>query len=184
MIIRKLGYPVKFVQKKKHQNASGHICTYVYSFLSFANKLKYVVHVEEYDEQLCAIKFYPKCLRKSYFKYNKIINKGDVINVLMSVASVIPQLLEENKYFSFGFVGSRSVNTTNNYVEHFIANKRYRIYSELIKQVIGDRTFVHIEYKQISGYLLLNKAAGDIDDKEKKIKKMLNGIYTFVEELQ
>lgn len=72
----------------------------------------------------------------------------------------------------------------NNYTEHFIANKRYRIYSELIKQVIGDRTFVHIEYEQISGYLLLNKAAGDIDYKENKIKKMLNNIYTFIEELQ
>lgn len=184
MIIRTPGYPVKFIQRKKHQNASGHISTYIFSFLSFTNKLKYVVHVEEYDEQLCAIKFYPKCLRKSAFKYNKIINKGDVINVLMSVASVIPHLLRENTKFSFGFVGSRSVNTMNNYTEHFIANKRYRIYSELIKQVIGDRTFVHIEYEQISGYLLLNKAAGDIDDKENKIKKMLNNIYTFIEELQ
>ncbi|MBA4304843.1 MAG: hypothetical protein C0424_11510 [Sphingobacteriaceae bacterium] len=184
MIIRTPGYPVKFIQRKKHQNASGHISTYIFSFLSFANKLKYVVHVEEYDEQLCAIKFYPKCLRKSDFKYNKIINKGDVINVLMSVASVIPHLLQENTKFSFGFVGSRSVNTMNNYTEHFIANKRYRIYSELIKQVIGDRTFVHIEYEQISGYLLLNKAAGDIDYKENKIKKMLNNIYTFIEELQ
>jgi phage major head subunit gpT-like protein len=54
----------------------------------------------------------------------------------------------------------------------------------LIKEVIGNKTFVHMEYEKISGYLLINKRFEKIEIKEAKIKEVLNGIYTFVEELQ
>jgi hypothetical protein len=184
LIITKTGYPFKFVQKKKIRNSLGHNFTHIFTFYSSKNGLKYVVNIEEYEEELYAIKFYPKCLKRSEFKYNKIINKGDVINVLMTCASVIPYILKENKNASFGFVGSRTINSTNKFVESFNENKRYRIYSDLIKQVIGDQTFVHIEYEKISGYLLVNKRFGPISAKERKIKDVLNEIYTFVEQLQ
>jgi hypothetical protein len=184
LIITKSGYPFKFVQKKKIRISLGHNFTHILTFYSSKNGLKYVVNIEEYEEELFAIKFYPKCLKRSEFKYNKIINKGDVINVLMTCASVIPYILRENKNASFGFVGSRTINSTNNFVESFNENKRYRIYSDLIKQVIGGQTFVHIEYEKISGYLLVNKRFSPISAKERRIKDVLNEIYTFVEQLQ
>ena len=87
---------------------------------------------------------------KSDYKYNKIINKDDVINVLMTCASIIPYVLRKNKNASFGFVGSRTIGIRGNFLENYNENKRYRIYSALIKQVIGDKTFVHIEYEKIS----------------------------------
>lgn len=185
MIITKIGYPIRFIQKRKLYNGNGHNSTHIFTFQSQSNGLKYVINVEEYNEDLYAIKFYPKCLRKSDFKYNKIINKGDVINVLMTCASVIPYFLAINSNASFGFVGSRTINSeTYTFVENYIDNKRYRIYSYLIKEVIGDKTFVHIEYENISGYLLININSNDILTKESNIKTMLNEIYTFVEELQ
>ena len=185
MIIRKTGYPFKFVQKRKSRDSEGHLSTHIFTFYSSSNGLKYVINLEEYKEELFAIKFYPKCLRKSDYKYNTIINKGDVINVLMTCASVIPYILRMNINASFGFVGSRTIDAAKNkFIEDFSVNKRYRIYSNLIKQVIGDQTFVHIEYERISGYLLINKRFNSITTKEKKIKLMLNEIYIFVEQLQ
>lgn len=184
MIITKIGYPFKFIQKKRVKNTTGHLSTHVFTFFSRTNGLKYVINVEEFEESFYAIKFYPKCLKKSDFKFNKIINKGDVINVLMTCASVIPHLLVRNQNASFGFVGSRTADLNNRFIEKFSDTKRYRVYSDLIKEVIGDKTFVHMEYLQISGYLLINKKAPSVELQEKKIKQMLNRIYYFVEEIQ
>jgi hypothetical protein len=184
LIITKTGYPFKFVQQKKVRDSSGHLSTHIFTFRSDQNGLKYVINIEEYDEELFAIKFYPKCLKRSDYRYNKIINKGDVINVLMTCVSIVPHILSKNKNASFGFVGSRTIDSRRVFVESYNENKRYRIYSELIKQVIGGRTFVHIEYEKISGYLLINKNFRSIANKERKIKGVLNKIYYFVEQLQ
>lgn len=172
------------MQTRRVKDATGHLSTHIFTFHSVQNGLKYVINIEEYKEDLFAIKFYPKCLKRSDFKYNRIINKGDVINVLMTCASTIPHILIRNKNASFGFVGSRTIDFRNAFIESYNENKRYRIYSELIKQVIGDKTFVHIEYEKISGYLLLNRNFSSIATKEKRIKQVLNEIYYFVEQLQ
>jgi len=185
LIITQKGYSLKFIQKVKIKNGDGHLSTLIFTFHSSKNKIKYVLNIEEYEEQLFAIKFYPKSLKKSDLKYNIIINKGDVIKVLMTCASVIPHILESNENASFGFVGSRTFDSSRRaFTENSILNKRYRVYSKLIKEVIGNKTFVHMEYEKISGYLLINKSFEKIEIKEAKIKEVLNGIYTFVEELQ
>ena len=71
MIITKTGYPFVFVQQKKVRDSSGHLSTHIFTFRSNHNGLKYVIHVEEYQEELFAIKFYPKCLKKVIINITK-----------------------------------------------------------------------------------------------------------------
>lgn len=55
--------------------------------------------------------------------------------------------------------------------------QRYRIYKELVKEKIGEMTFEHVDYQSLSGYLLLNRAAINLKEKESAILTMFAETY-------
>lgn len=185
MIITSHPYPIKLIQRKQKWFKAPYISRYIFTFVSSRKKLRFVIEIDEFEHNFYAIKFYPKHLKKSVDRYNLITNNGDVIRILLSCASSIPIILEKNKLASFGFVGSRIKSKKNkSFSESFYQNKRYRIYSTLIQEVIGNKYFDHFEFNNLSAYLLLNKANTNPKRLKKTILNMIQYEFEFMDNLQ
>jgi hypothetical protein len=177
LIITKKGYQLEFVQKRQIHDESDHLFTLIYKFHSPKTGLIYIINADYHSFDVFAIKFYVKQHRRSEYKYSKITNKGDLINILISNAKIIPELLKNYTTASFGFIGSRTIDQKSRKIEGVVLNQRFRIYRRLVSAIIGTKTFEHFEYVDISGYLLINKADCNIKLKEKEIKKMFTQTY-------
>lgn len=166
------GYELKFVQRCRCTDETAHLCTYIYKFHSPVTHYHYIVRAEQHEHDVFAIKFYCKKDRKSEYKYSKIVNKGDLGNIIMSCAKLIPVLLKAFPAASFSFAASRSVDTQSLSVEDLGKTQRYRLYSYMIPLKFGHRTFKHIAYDAISCYLLYNKrSAASLDEIEDMFKR-------------
>lgn len=172
------GYELKFIQKQKIKDGSSHLFSYIYTFYSAFTKYKYVLKADFHEKCFFAIKFYPKRYRSSEKKFSVITNKGDVANILVSCLKVIPVLLSKYPTASFGIAASRSYDTQSKKYEPLENNQRFKLYSSIARKKIGDQTFQHYEYPEISGYLLINRAANnEVDNHELQIKQMLINTY-------
>lgn len=151
--------------------------SYVYKFHSPKTKLNYVLTADLHEGDFFAIKFYAKKDKKSNNRYSKVINKGDVSNILVTCATTVPVLLKKFPNASFGFIGSRTIDNKSNKIEGSGDNQRFRVYTYHIHQLIGDITFKHIAYKEASSYILLNKKSDNLNVLENRIKDMIVRTY-------
>jgi hypothetical protein len=46
-----------------------------------------------------------------------------------------------------------------------------------VEGTIGEQTFTHYEYEEVSGYLLINRSAPNIEAKEQVISRMFAATY-------
>jgi hypothetical protein len=176
------GYNLKFIQKSNCKDKSAHLFTIVYKFFSPITKYNYIINADYHEEDVFAIKFYCAKDKRSDYKYNKIVNKGDLGNIFISCAKVVPLLLLDYPNASFGFCGARTVDFKSKKVENYINNQRFRIYKNIVSMKFGTMTFTHYEYEQISSYLLINNKSNVIIS-EKNIKKMFSSNYNNLPDL-
>lgn len=149
--------------------------------------MQYILLADYHDNDFFALKFYPKPFRKSTKKYSLITNRGDLGNIVITCLKVIPLLLEKYPTASFGFAGARSFDPVNKKKnkkgktigrwEQLEENQRFKVYSAIVRKRIGDITFQHFIYKEISAYMLINRKCKNIDLKETIIKIMLSATY-------
>ena len=158
-------------------DTTDHLYTYVYKFFSTVTKYFYILNADYHNEDAFAIKFYCKKDRGSIYKYSKIINKGDLPNILVTCAKVIPLLLEKYPTASFAFGASSSVDSKNNLQEPLAKNQRFEVYTYLVSRKIGRVTFKHKKFPKISCYMLINRNCDDINKKERKLKKIFKRTY-------
>ena len=177
MIFDYPGYPLKFIQKEPCKDNSAHLYTLIYKFFSPITKFHYILRAEYHEEHVFAVKFYCVKDKHSEYKYSKIVNKGDLGNILMTCIKVVPLLLSEYPTVSFGFAGSRSVDFRSKKVEGYINNQRFRIYKDIVALKFGTKTFTHYEYEKISAYLLVNKKSENVIEKQEAIVKMFSQTY-------
>ena len=180
MIFNFPGYEVRFIQRAKCTDGSAHQFTYIYKFHSPVTGYHYIVRAEYHRYDILAIKFYCKKDRKSDYKYSKIVNKGDLGNIIMSCAGVIPLLLQTYPQGSFCFAASRSVDVRNNTIEDYGQTQRFRLYEYMIPLKFGPITFEHYIYPAVSSYLLYNRAS--VASKE-EIETMLRTTYPNLAEI-
>lgn len=172
------GYSLKFIQKDRCKDKSAHLHTHIFKFFSPKTKYHYIVRAEYHQEDVFAVKFYCKKDRRSDYKYSKIVNKGDLGNIVISCLKVIPILLQEYPTASFGFIGARSYDIAGNLIEPVSQTQRYTIWSDVVKKKIGNVTFAHFKFPEASGYLLLNRwSSSSIEDKVNAIKRMFIDTY-------
>lgn len=171
------GYELKFIQKQPCRDQSFHLFTLIYKFFSPVTKYHYILRAEYHEGDVFAIKFYCKKDKRSDFKYSKIINRGDIGNILITSAKVIPLLLSDYPTASFGLSGARSIDFQTLKVEDYNNNQRFRIYKHIIALKFGTITFAHYEYEKISSYLLINKNCDNVQKKEKELVKMFSLTY-------
>ena len=171
------GYKLKFIQKQTCQDESGHLFTLIYKFYSPKTKYHYVIRAEYHEQDVFAVKFYCKKDKRSSNKYSKIVNRGDIGNILITCAKVVPLLLEEYPTACFAFAGARSIDPIFKKVEPFTNTQRFLIYKKIAAIKFGPKTFAHIPYETISSYLLVNRYYKDINKKEKELKEMFAKTY-------
>lgn len=181
-------YNIKFIQKHTCKDGSDHLFTFIYKFFCADSKLHYIVRAEYHTENVFAIKFYCKKDKRSDFKYNKIINKNKystVIKIFETCLSLIPELLELQPNCSFAILSSRSIDFSNpkKLTEALKKNQRFRVYTRFLQERIGNVTFTHMQYEELSSYLLINNNEADIDAKENMIKEMFERTYNFIPDL-
>jgi hypothetical protein len=171
------GYPLTFVQKRLCRDNSAHLFTLIYKFYSPATKYTYILHADYHEENVFALKFYAKKDRHSDYKYSILTNKGDIGNILITCLKVIPIILYDYPTAFFGFIGSRTFDKASNTVENLENNQRFRVYKHIVQLKIGSVQFRHFIYEDISGYLLINMAAGSPQVNEKIITRMFSDTY-------
>jgi hypothetical protein len=137
------GYELQFIVKQPCKDSTAHLFTLVYKFYSPITKYFYILNADYHREDVFAIKFYCKKGRHSDYKYSKIVNKGDVGNILITCSKVVPRLLKDYPTASFGFGAARSVDRRNNTIESYIANQRFMVYTKLVAHKFGNITFTH-----------------------------------------
>ena len=169
-------YSIKFIQT--HPENTYHCKRYVYKFHSPRTQLHYIINADYHKYDFFAVKFYAKKDRRSEGKFSNVVNKGDVNNILVTCAKVIPILLKDFPYASFGFIGSRTIDVRAQKVESYRNNQRYRLYRYHIPQLIGNKTFMHKSFVDTSSYLLLNRnIGGDLKVHENNITEMIIETY-------
>ncbi|MCY4781452.1 hypothetical protein ORI89_17465 [Sphingobacterium sp. UT-1RO-CII-1] len=111
-------------------------------------------------------------------KYSLITNRGDIGNILITCLNIIPILLNIHPTASFGFAAARTFDKKSKKVEPLRKNQRFKVYAYIAQRKIGDRTFQHFEYPEVSGYLLINRSANhNVESTEIMIKSMLSETY-------
>lgn len=177
------GYHLEHIQTRKCKDESRHLLSCFFRFYSPVTKLHYVLTAEYHEEDVFAVKFYAKKDKRSEYKYSTIINKGDVGNILITCAKVVPMLLQQYPTASFGFIGSRTFDRQSKTLEHIEENQRFKTYKYIAEKKFGLVTFAHFEYPAISGYLLVNRGCGNIATKERQIVAMFSETYVYVPDI-
>ncbi len=171
------GYNLHLIQKQGCHDASAHLFTLICKFYSPVTHYHYIVRAEYDEGDFFGLKFYCKKDRHSDYKYSKIVNKGDLMNILITCLKAIPLILKDYPTASFGFIGARSVDRVSKTFEPYQKTQRYRIYTQLIMAKVGQQTFEHIAYEEVSGYLLINRKVNDITDAESLIRNIVYQTY-------
>lgn len=177
MIFNSPGYPLQFIQRQLCRDASDHLFTLIYKFKSPVTRYAYILRAEYHSEDVFALKFYAQKDSKSEYKYAHILNKGDIFNILITCLRSVQVILNDYPTASFGFIGARTIDPISNRAEDFENTQRFRVYSQIVMSTIGDDTFAHFTYESVSGYLLVNRNAGDFDNKEQLITQMFIRTY-------
>jgi hypothetical protein len=177
LIFHSTGYPLEFIQRRICRDASAHLFTLIYKFRSPVTHYAYILHADYHEENVFALKFYAQKDKRDDHKYSRITNKGDVFNILITCLRVVPVILQEYPSASFGFIGSRTIDRQSRTVENYQNNQRFRVYNGVVAGTIGEQTFAHYSYEEVSGYLLINRATPDIDAKEQLIIRMFSDTY-------
>ena len=177
MIFNSKGYPLRFIQKQICRDASDHLFTLIFKFYSPVTRYAYVLRAEYHQEQVFALKFYAQKDSKSDYKYSRIINRGDVFNILITCLQSVQIILRDYPGASFGFIGARTIDPVSNRAEGYENTQRFRVYSQIVEDTIGYQTFEHFTYENVSGYLLVNRDVENIEDKERLIKQMFISTY-------
>jgi hypothetical protein len=178
MLIKSKGYELIFIQTHPVKDKTAHLVSYIYKFYSPKTKLNYVLTADYHENTFFAIKFYAKKDKRSDNKYSKVVNKGDVGNILVTCAKVIPILLKKFPDASFGFIGSRTIDFQSDKIEGYSNNQRFRLYTYHLPQLIGYKTFKHKAYEKASSYVLLNNNAPNLKKLEQDIKSMVINTYS------
>lgn len=177
MIFHSPGYPLEFIQRRICRDSSAHLFTLIYKFRSPVTHYAYILHADYHKENVFALKFYAQKDKRDEYKYSRITNKGDVFNILITCLRVVPIILNEYPTSSFGFIGSRTIDRHSGTVEDYRNTQRFRVYCGIVESTIGGQTFAHYSYKEVSGYLLVNRNALDLDAKEQLIIRMFADTY-------
>lgn len=142
-------YSYVFVHRS--QGCDGVLRVDLYRFTSIKSGLDYIVRVEEYPNNMYAVKFYLKSHSNSSRKYQLMTNTFEARTVINTCINIMLSVYDQNCMASFGFIGSNSDG------ESVSNTKRYRVYSKIIATYFSDKLFMHIENIDKSVYMLVNR---------------------------
>lgn len=146
-------------------------------------KTRYIARAEVYGECI-AVKFYPQSTDEDHrysISTNRFTTKG-ALRVIITCASLIPYMMELYPNASFVIKASEGIDLQTNMEEPESNNQRFRIYRNVLMSVIGNDSFQHYEYPNVSIYFLINrKDCNDLDEKRDRIKKEMIDRFNLVD---
>lgn len=158
-----LPYTYRYVNNSPAYQAGDNLfCTkHIFSFYTkdrivngkAIKKDRYIVEIEEYQYNVCAVKFYRQKDKSkgNINKYRVMTQKGCAFRILSTALIIMLDYLKRNPFSSYVFYGV--ANDDENEKE----TKRYIVYRRLVLNYIGVETFERFEWKDRSYMLLLNK---------------------------
>ena len=184
LCLEKIAFQPIFIQKDKGENGTYDFC-YIYKFFAFSKKynlfFKYIIRAEAHKDCF-AIKFYCSRLRHSENKYSLILNAFSIketFQIFYCVASVIPQILIKNPGSSFCFIGATTYDIHGK-VENKENNQRYRVYSEISRNLFGkDILEFRVSEKLSCGFFINKLKNKNLKSAEKRIVEYMYSIYNF-----
>lgn len=172
-------FKLEFIQKASPKERDAFDFSLIYKFYTdrteHYQRLKYIIRAEAYED-VFAIKFYAARDRQLEDKFHRIVKAHDykgALRIFVTCASLIPTLIKEYPKASFAVNGAESMDMESGKVESKASNQRFRIYRTMALNLFGRETFEHIEYENVSSYVLVNRAGcDDIKEKAERIKEM------------
>ncbi|MEM0992470.1 MAG: hypothetical protein AAGI49_05505 [Bacteroidota bacterium] len=120
------------------------------TFTCRANQ-RYIVIVEEYPYEVLVLKFYLKNHRDSQKKYQLLSKLRMASGIISTCTHILLYFLEKKDTYSFGFVGAPTLDEESNN-----NTKRFQLYSTVMKYLISNVRFTHLEFEAQSAYLMIN----------------------------
>ena len=128
-----------------------------YRFKSLKSNLLYIVRVEVYKKHVYGVKFYLKKMNFSSKKYSFITNTHEPRTIIYTIFNLMREILQTDSLASFMFVGNADEG------QGLYKTRRYRFYSQMVRNSISDRYFSHIISDKVSLYILLNKQSMELE---------------------
>ena len=174
------------IDRKRDTSNGDPAITHVYTFFAKSSKynslFKYIVRAEKYDDCF-AIKYYCSRCKHSEYKYSRVLDLFSAVEtkqIMKTCASVIPEILKQYPNASFAFNGSRTYDQAN-YVEGPHKTQRYRIYTELVRRLFGEKVFHITHFDDSSSCLFINRKVNpDIEAAIIRIYDMFADIYQII----
>lgn len=133
-----------------------HIKRCTYAFTSRRNRQRYIVTVDDFLNELHVVKFYLKSHEKSKNKFMLLTHEGYSISVFSTVLSIMKSIYDRYPYCSFIFQGERLLKESDHK-----DTKRHQLYSKIAKYYFSPEIFEHLDNRNQSYYLLLNRQYHD-----------------------
>lgn len=159
----------KYICKRLAQPGESFAFLHIYSFRDIKN-IRYLVHVEEYEYNVLAIKFFPKHHTSSEKRFNIKTGHFDAARVIATCIEIMMDLYRKNPYSSFAFVGSNSIDETENNTQ------RFRIYRKVMENFFSPIHFAHYSFPPKSVYMMLNRDSSEAN-LPSKVEQMFIEIF-------
>ena len=131
---------------------------------------RYIVAVEQYSYNTYAVKFHLFEHRRYKHKYSILSHQFECSRVLTTVGRIMIEVLKENPFASFAFIGSPLPKEKPN------NTKRFRVYSKVMRQVISTTQMEHYLSPNSSCYIILNRH-NEEPDLLNKVITMFRSMY-------
>jgi len=164
-------FPYRKSTYQKKQLGEDSYIEHVYTFRGKNNK-RYLVFVEQYNYNVFAVKFCTHEKKNYIDRFNVLSHRFECNRILSTVGAIMREIINNNPYATFGFIGSPLPTEAKN------NTKRFRLYSLVVEQVISPILFEHRKSTNNSTYLMLNKDnMAQEPDLLIKIEVMFNELY-------
>lgn len=144
-------YPCVFIMNDYSERDKELNYVAFYRFKSSKSNLFYIVRLEVYEKHVYGVKFFLKKMNFSQRKYSFITNTNEPRTIVYSIFHLMMKILSKDSLASFMFIGNADEGAD------YKNTRRYRFYSQMVRNKISDRYFLHIVSDEASLYVLLNK---------------------------
>jgi hypothetical protein len=147
-----------------------------YSFDLPKPKMRYLVFVERYPENIFVIKFCLKRDKSDKNRFKKVVNHHRASLVIGTIIKIAYSLYKDHPNSSFGFIGAERLLPDGSF-EQTENTIRYRIYERIMKNMFGTKTFDHFRSPDNSAYLIVSRTNNNTNEVRLKAEKLFEELY-------
>ncbi|MCC6413495.1 MAG: hypothetical protein IT270_17685 [Saprospiraceae bacterium] len=100
---------------------------------------------------LMVVKFFDKAHKLSDKRFSLLNGSNEAGSIIRTALEIMLELYKSNPFLSFAFMGAPDEDGD------LRETRRFRIYREMLKRLFSDLDFQHIQQKEKSLYVLLNR---------------------------